>query len=119
MFGDGTHNAMIESADIVAERGIFVCPRLAFDYGGAGQSYGGRMASNIENDNPRPYMDAYITGIFRVFKVEAWSDLKGKPARVQIKDGLIVAVGHYLEDRWFSFDDANAKVESQANGVQA
>lgn len=39
-----------------------------------------------------------------------WEDLKGKPCRAKIEEGKIIAIGHYLEDKWFDpseFKDEN------------
>jgi hypothetical protein len=47
------------------------------------------------------YGIGYIEEILKVFGVEKWEDIVGKYARVKSRDGLLVAIGHIIEDRWF------------------
>ena len=106
-------NAIIFSASIVVERDTWVCPEITFDYGCAQQVYGDRAGSRLDEDipnaeyEPRAYMDAYIRGILWATKAPSWDELVGLPVRVKTENGLVMGFGHFLEDRWFSFDEAD------------
>lgn len=51
----------------------------------------------------------FILGILDAVGVEKWEDLPGKYVRVRSEDGLIGgridAIGHIIEDKWFSFSE--------------
>lgn len=66
------------------------------DYGGSGQGFGGFALGG-------EFTDYVLRGVLTtVLEEGTWEDLKGKPCRVKIEDGTIVAIGHYLEDKWFN-----------------
>jgi hypothetical protein len=46
----------------------------------------------------------WITGIMDVLGVDDWSKVPGQFARVRREGGLIRAIGHIVEDRWFEAD---------------
>ena len=73
------------------------------DYGGSGQGFGGYRLGGT-------FTDYVLFGVLNALKVDKWEDLKGTPVRVEIEDGTIKAIGHYLEDKWFNpkeFSDEN------------
>lgn len=65
------------------------------DYGGAGQGFGGYRLGG-------EFTHYVIMGILEAVGVDSWEQLKGKPVRAKIEDGTIVAIGHFLDDKWFT-----------------
>lgn len=43
----------------------------------------------------------FIEGCLRALKRERWEDLPGEPCRVIRQGGLLVAIGHFVEDSWY------------------
>ena len=48
------------------------------------------------------YGIVYLERLLEAVGVSCWKDLKGKHVRVQSRDGLLVAIGHIIDDRWFN-----------------
>src|SRR5262245_13714484 len=87
-------NAKIESASIqIEDHGILTCMLFLKILGGS-QGFGGY------NNNSN--LSWYLKRLFVVLDVQSFEDLAGKYVRVQSKDGLLVAIGHIVEDRWFN-----------------
>lgn len=43
----------------------------------------------------------FIEGCLKITGAESWESLKGRPLRALRENGLIVAIGHFLEEKWF------------------
>lgn len=44
-----------------------------------------------------------IRRVLHTLKVDQWEDLPGTPCRIERDDReMIVAIGHFIEDRWFN-----------------
>lgn len=114
---DGIRNAIIKNAAIsIADHGQ-LCTWLELDYGGTGQSFGGYSLCNVdatpgEIANTPNYAGIHLIKIMVVAGVESWSLLKGKPIRVDLINGRIVAIGHIIEDEWFYPDLLAKKVNA-------
>lgn len=91
-------NAKVERAVIEIEDHGILTGWLYLSYGGSGQGFGGYALKG-------PALSAWVTELFRVFGVNSFDALAGKPCRVEIIDGMARKVGHYLEDRWFDQAD--------------
>ncbi len=88
-------NAKIESTTLTSNEGhgIPSC-MLHLDYGDSRhQGFGGY--------DLRHYGIDMIVRILDTVGVEHWEDLTGKYIRAEIKDGLIIAIGHITEDQWY------------------
>lgn len=60
------------------------------------------------NLNPDNSMAGYvIDGLLKTFDKRNISKLKGTPVRIKrkSKNGIIEEIGHFMEDKWFSFKD--------------
>lgn len=72
---------------------------LHLDFGGTSQGFGGYAlyTPKFQHDNG----GRWIWRCMQVVGVDEWSKLAGKPVRARIENGLIVAIGNFVEDRWF------------------
>ena len=107
-------NAKIDDVRIGFDRGVFLSIWLFLDYGGTHQGYGG-YCFNSPNPDDKFLSDRVVEGpefgiavqnIMRTFEVEDFSKLVGQIIRVERIDewsGEVLAVGHALKDKWFSF----------------
>ena len=104
-----TKNATIKSTQLGGgDRGIMTS-WVTVDYGGMEQGFGGfRLDSYDKQSNkctPNICLAIWVQEILRVLEVSEWEKLKGTPIRVRCKDDSwsspIVAIGHYLKDKWF------------------
>jgi hypothetical protein len=46
-----------------------------------------------------------ILKILEVLGVDKWEALSGTPCRVRSEQSKVHSIGHYLKDRWFSWDE--------------
>lgn len=94
-------NAIIESTTLGFEgHGILTC-FLQLNYSGSGQGFGGYALGG-------EYTTTVIKGILNTVGVESWENLKGKHVRVKREsdwNGKILEIGHFMEDKWFSFEN--------------
>ena len=106
-------NAQITKTSLGKEdHGIMTC-WLHLTYGAAGQGFGGYyLGSYGKRPNKKTgYGIEAISRIIDVVGVANWEDLKGKYIRVRFTDkpsGFgheIDAIGHIIEDKWFSFKE--------------
>jgi hypothetical protein len=67
---------------------------------GIGIMYGGYGYTNM----PEYHVLAMIE-LIRVFDVAQWEKIPGKFCRAKLEGSRVVAVGHLIEDIWFSFDN--------------
>lgn len=102
-------NAIIESADISTEDGPSVYITLKLPVGGVvfgGICFGTKMLMNNGRDSYIEGWDKGMTAILRIMQlaeVKHWGDLVGKPLRAVLKDGRIVAIGHFLYDQFMDY----------------
>jgi hypothetical protein len=59
------------------------------------QGFGGYCLDGVEAAR-------FIKGVLQTMDVSDWSQLKGKALRVEHEDGLIVKIGHFIDNKWFS-----------------
>lgn len=95
-------NAVIESVTFDTERGLSMWVNL--NYGESGQGFGGYMLYGPKGWSC--HNTANIAGhfIWRILEVSGVSDInkmKGKTVRARVEDGIVVALGHIIEDDWF------------------
>lgn len=110
-----TTNAKIDAATIRYDRGTFLTIHLTLAYGGgAMQGYGGYVfcapihdeAGNfLRREIEGPQFGRAVDAILRIAGVESWDDLAGQPVRVRGGGwgGKVEAIGHFTDDKWFSF----------------
>lgn len=51
------------------------------------------------------FAERIIVGILKVSGAKEWRDVLRKPVRLAYRGTSIVAIGHFIEDKWFNFDD--------------
>lgn len=107
-------NAIIESADISTEDGPTVNVTLKLPVGGV--VFGGICFGTYDAGADYEYdgWDKGMTAILRIMQlaeVKHWGDLKGKPLRAVLKDGMIVAIGHLLYDQFMDYKKSPFKEE--------
>lgn len=92
-------NAIIQDTMLGFEdHGIFTC-MIYLDYGGSVQGYGGYSLGG-------EFTNQVIKGILKALDVDIWESLKGVHVRVEKEgsyNGKILRIGHFLEEKWFSF----------------
>lgn len=97
---DGKQNARIKEVRMSNEDHGVLSPWLMLEYDGGGQGFGGYC---VYNPN---FPDQDITGRFiwrclEVVGVYEWSELRGRPIRVDVRGGIVRGIGHFLKDEWF------------------
>ena len=97
-------NAKIASFDIFIENHGILTSFVDIDYGNSRQGYGGY--SHI-GERKYTLVDT-VLGLLAITDSLKIDQIAGEPIRVFLKDDgfyrKIVAIGHYLEDKWFTFD---------------
>ena len=97
---DGIENAVIESTDLNIENG-WLDSWLHVTYGnGTEQGFGGRVLYKPGHTSGPPFAGAYLSQLLRVCGVTHWDKLKGRAIRVHRQSGIIVGIGHIIEDIW-------------------
>ncbi len=91
------------------DHGIFTFS-IGIDMGGLYQGFGGYPLDCKQHkpDDIRPgtsYGMEVIIRIVRAVGVDSWEKLKGSYCRVCRKDGMLVAIGHIVEDKWFDIKE--------------
>lgn len=91
---------------------------IHLDYGAAGQGFGGITLDTVNPDREKPGQPTRIPttlaanlllGIDTVFGCD-WEKLSGTPCRAYGDWGKVLAIGHYLEDKWLWLDETPAFV---------
>lgn len=112
-------NAVIEKTFLGKEdHGIFTF-NLSLDYGGTGQGFG-NYGLDDWNEEQGKRMGCgssidLIKEILEIVGVYSWEDLPGKHIRVQAYSHKVIAIGHFLHDKWFNIEDFYAKLEEESN----
>jgi hypothetical protein len=96
-----TLNAKIEHVSLGFDHGIFTF-NLHCEYsGGSGQGCGSIALS--EHDRRRPVGTEILAEILSTVGINYWEELPGTRIRVRREREMIIAVGHYMDDRWINF----------------
>lgn len=103
-------NARIKGTMLGTEdHGILTC-YIHLDYGGAGQSFGGySLDGPIKDDDGKhlrregsAYGMEFVNRVMETVGVSKWENLPGTPVRVRASYGRVEAIGHFIEDKWFT-----------------
>ena len=102
-----TKNAIIRSTYLGIEDHGIMTFYLNLDYGSVYQSAGGYALDTVlEKDGKFIKRIGYGKGmslimeILTIIGVEKWEDLPGSHIRVIAKHAGVIAIGHFLEDKW-------------------
>lgn len=93
------HNVKITRATLGLEDHGIPTSYLICEWNSSGQGFGGYDLSH------RNAMCNWVQGIQRVLGVEDWSKVAGQFCRIRRDDTYIVAIGHIVDERWFTKDD--------------
>lgn len=87
---------------------------INLDFDGEAQSFGGQILDASRNGVrvPTTRLSSLLLAVGRVFAVD-WEGLPGLPCRAYERQGRIIAIGHYLKDRWVSTDPGDFCVVTQ------
>ena len=88
-------NAMVKTVSLGYEDHGILTAWVFLDGAGWSQAFGGydlRRGTEAAD---------FVLGCLQALKVEHWEDLVGKPCRVIRQHGLLVALGHFVEDSWY------------------
>ncbi len=102
-------NAIIERADISTLDIPTVDVTLKMGGGGVvfgGICFGHQAKLNNGREEFIEGWDKGMTAIFRIMQVagtRSWSGMKGQPVRAVLKNGQIVAMGHFLKDIFMDY----------------
>lgn len=94
-------NAQIESTMLGIEDHGIMTFFLHLKFNSCGQGFGGYSLRGEKSIYA-------VRAVLEVVGVSRWEDLKGKYVRIRKDDlygGDILAIGHIIEDRWFSLKD--------------
>ena len=65
--------------------------------------WGGRCLH--KSGESKSYLGETICRLLEVVEVESWEELLGQPVRIKVEDEVIMALGNFLNDKWFSPED--------------
>ena len=100
------------------ENAIIIKPELEIQYssltlslliqmGTTAAWYGGLPYGHISDKVCRNRLPEAIIALLKTLEVTSWDSLPNTPIRVKTegKGGRIAAIGHFMKDKWFNFDD--------------
>lgn len=88
-----TENALIKDVYLGLEDHNILTYNISLDYGGSGQGFG--------NYNCNENLSTHLKPLLAVFDVREFNKLKGLPCRVKRENGMVVAIGHIINNVWF------------------
>jgi hypothetical protein len=95
-------NAIIKSADLRIDRGVFLCLWIFLDYDGAGQGAGGHVLANTERlDEGSGVMFSHLARLMKTLEVESFAALAKTTCRVEAEHSRVHRIGHFMKDKWF------------------
>jgi len=102
---DKIENAVVKATQFGVEDHGILSAWLHVGAAGWGQGFGG-YALDAWDEKKKRRVGSERAGIFvrRILEtlgVDEWEKLKGTPCRVRRVGGLIVALGHFTDDKWF------------------
>lgn len=95
--GDGVFNAVVGKVSLYSEYGNLHLA-VEMDYGGRFQAFG---AYTVYAAKQFDHAGLFLKRLLEVAGADDWSRLAGRPVRVRRENGLIAAVGHFIDDDWF------------------
>ena len=95
---DGIENAKIGRTFLGKEDHGILTTMLNLEGPSWGQGFGGWTLRPQDGNAMADYVDQTL----KTVGVSSWEELNGQLVRVKRERGLIVAIGHITEDRWFT-----------------
>ena len=93
-------NAIIKSTTLTTADHGCLSSFLTLDYGGTCQGFGGYTLYSPEYQSVNTGI--WIWEILKITDNTEWSNVPGSSVRVKREGKLAIAIGHFLEDLWFT-----------------
>lgn len=87
-------NTLIKRADVIIEDHGITSLLVEFQHG--------CLPLRMTGGKNAPLLGEQATLLMNTFRVHSLDDLAGLPARVKSSDGMWKAIGHFMEDRWYT-----------------
>jgi hypothetical protein len=88
------------------------------EFNGGGQGFGGfaldAQAVRDSGSGRRPSiaMAVFVMGVIKAVGGGTWEGLAGRSCRIRRKGGLIVAIGNFLKEEWFTPEEEFKRFEA-------
>lgn len=119
MDDDEIINAKITSTHLGFEDHGMFSFMLSMQWDGTGQGFGGYRLDRYDHAQKCSVGTAsgmdIIIGILNAVGVEKWEDLEGKYCRIKRAKGMIQAVGHITDGKWFDMREFAERIKSAAS----
>lgn len=103
------HNAQIKDADLLIEDHGILTGFVRVSTNGWTVSIGGYMLDTHDPDTKgrahHGHCGLFIRRILETMGLTEWSNLIGRPCRVELDGNRVIALGHFMEDRWFRMEE--------------
>lgn len=119
-WNDNPKNATIKSTMLGREDHGILTFSVILEGQGMGVSYGGYVLDGPDSERKGervhyPLTGECVSGILQAVGVDRWENLRGKNVRAYFNNGggwgtRCVAIGHIIEDRWFTVVNKQGKV---------
>lgn len=119
-------NAVIESATLQYDRGIFLCGYLNLNFGGSGCFFGGYVLgvkpghkAKAAGANETGILASWVNGVMTCADVEEYHKVRGRVVRVKREagfNGKVIAIGHCVNDIWFEPEKEFARFRDDDGG---
>lgn len=116
---ESVSNAIITSSSVeIEDHGILTCI-IGLKGNGWGASFGGYALKTDSNIASEDFTGFFIRRLLETVGGFALNGLKDKPCRIKLEDGTVVAIGHFIEDKWFNpkeeFYNYSSKLEQNSH----
>lgn len=108
---DGIENAMIKDVYVGYRRGCLTMTILTVGNGWLSSFGNTSLGSKFRWTEEINWAAWFICSVLDTVDVNSVEDLIKKPIRIKIKDGCIVAIGHFFKDVWFCPEEEIKSIE--------
>lgn len=105
-------NARIENVSLFHEDHGMLTAFLDLTWPGNGQGFGGYVLYSPGRPQDPSMAGWFIWRVMETVGVMQWEQLKGQFVRAQSDGGLLKAIGHITDEKWFSPKDEWEKYKS-------
>ena len=99
---ESVSNAIISSVSVeIEDHGILTC-NVVLKGNGWCSSFGGYALKNDSNIASKDFTGFYIRRLLETVGAVSLNGMVNKACRVQIVDGRLTSIGHFIEEKWFN-----------------